>query len=126
MFYLIYHAMTLYKYGYFNECMNKYAIYLSFYEIYNYISTCAGAFSRPCECSATGSLSQQCDKYYGGCECKGLVVGRRCDGCAPAAFGFSSGGCQRCDCHFEGSQDEFCNQVKKSSSLILGSYDGLF
>ena len=31
-----------------------------------------------------------------------------CDACAPAAFGFSSSGCQRCDCHYQGSQNEFC------------------
>ena len=40
-----------------------------------------------------------------------LVVGRRCDACAPAAYGFSSQGCSRCDCHYQGSQDEFCDQV---------------
>jgi len=69
-----------------------------------------GAFDRACECSNTGSLSKACDTYYGGCECKSLVVGRRCDSCAPASYGFSSQGCRRCECHFQGSQDEFCNQ----------------
>ena len=57
-----------------------------------------GAFSRPCECSDTGSLSKKCDTYYGGCDCKGLMVNRRCDACAPASYGFSSQGCRRCDC----------------------------
>ena len=42
-----------------------------------------------------------CDKYYGGCECKTLVMGRMCDTCAPAAFGFRSSGCQPCDCHHQ-------------------------
>merc|ERR1719431_403143 len=60
-----------------------------------------GAFSRPCECSDTGSLTRSCHTYYGGCDCKALVVGRRCDACAPAAYGFSSQGCSRCDCHYQ-------------------------
>ena len=47
-------------------------------------------------------------QYYGDCDCKQLVAGRMCDACAPAAFGFSSSGCQRCDCHYQGSQNEFC------------------
>ena len=62
-----------------------------------------------CECHDTESNTNMCDKYYGGCEWKTLVVGRQCDGCAPAAFGFSSSGCQRCDCHHLGSQDTSCD-----------------
>ena len=37
------------------------------------------------------------------------MVGRQCDTCAPAAFGFRGSGCQPCDCHHLGSQNEFCN-----------------
>ncbi len=74
----------------------------------------AGAFNRACECSNTGSLSSMCDKYYGGCSCKSLVIGRRCDVCAPAAFGFGGSGCRRCDCHYKGSHDEFCNQASET------------
>jgi len=70
-----------------------------------------GAINRNCTCHDTGSITGMCDKYYGDCECKTLVVGRQCDSCAPAAFGFSSSGCQRCDCHHLGSQDEFCNHI---------------
>ena len=58
----------------------------------------------------TGSISSMCDKYYGGCECKTLVMGRKCERCAPAAFGFRSSGCQPCDCHHQGSQNMFCDQ----------------
>ena len=73
--------------------------------------TFQGAHLRRCDCHSTGSEgSSLCDKYYGGCTCKPLVVGRRCDSCAPASYGFSSSGCVRCECHSEGSQDEFCNQ----------------
>lgn len=72
--------------------------------------TFQGAHQRPCNCDSTGSSESMCDKYYGGCTCKNLVVGRRCDSCAPAAYGFSSYGCERCECHGAGSQDEFCNQ----------------
>merc|ERR1711892_580693 len=46
--------------------------------------TFQGAWERPCECHNTGSNTGMCDKYYGGCECKTLVVGRQCDSCAPA------------------------------------------
>jgi hypothetical protein len=60
-----------------------------------------------------------CDKYYGGCRCKTLVVGRRCDACAPAAFGFGGSGCRRCDCHYKGSHDEFCNQGTHSQPIII-------
>ena len=69
-----------------------------------------GAWERPCRCDNTGSTSVLCDKYYGGCDCKTLVVGRQCDGCAPAAFGFRGSGCQPCDCHHLGSENEFCNE----------------
>ena len=63
--------------------------------------TFQGAWDRPCNCDNTGSKSAMCDKYYGGCECKTLVMGRMCDTCAPAAFGFRSSGCQPCDCHHQ-------------------------
>ncbi len=80
----------------------------------------AGAFNRACECSNTGSLSSMCDKYYGGCSCKSLVIGRRCDVCAPAAFGFGGSGCRRCDCHYKGSHDEFCNQASETHCKEFG------
>ena len=72
--------------------------------------TFQGAHLRNCDCDGTGSKEYMCDKYYGGCDCKSLVVGRRCDSCAPASYGFSSSGCNRCECHHAGSKDEFCDQ----------------
>ena len=72
--------------------------------------TFQGAHLRKCDCHQTGSTEGMCDKYYGGCSCKNLVVGRRCDSCAPASYGFSSSGCIRCECDGSGSQNEFCNQ----------------
>ena len=57
--------------------------------------TFQGAHLRMCGCHETGSRDSMCDKYYGGCLCKNLVVGRRCDSCAPASYGFSSSGCTR-------------------------------
>ena len=57
--------------------------------------TFQGAHLRMCGCHETGSRESMCDKYYGGCLCKNLVVGRRCDSCAPASYGFSSLGCTR-------------------------------
>ena len=57
--------------------------------------TFQGAHLRMCGCHQTGSRESMCDKYYGGCLCKNLVVGRRCDSCAPASYGFSALGCTR-------------------------------
>ena len=57
--------------------------------------TFQGAHLRQCGCDTTGSRESMCDKYYGGCLCKNLVVGRRCDSCAPASYAFSSLGCTR-------------------------------
>ena len=57
--------------------------------------TFAGAHLRMCGCHETGSKELMCDKYYGECICKSLVVGRQCDSCAPASYGFSSSGCKR-------------------------------
>uniref|UniRef100_A0A3P8X1D7 Laminin subunit beta 4 n=1 Tax=Cynoglossus semilaevis TaxID=244447 RepID=A0A3P8X1D7_CYNSE len=40
----------------------------------------------PCECSAEGSRSSECDVLSGQCVCKENVEGRRCDRCKPGFF----------------------------------------
>ncbi|XP_076373479.1 laminin subunit beta-1-like isoform X2 [Tachypleus tridentatus] len=62
-----------------------------------------------CDCDLTGSLSEQCDPLGGQCQCKPNVVGRRCDRCAPGAYGFGPKGCTSCSCHNFGSVDNFCD-----------------
>ncbi|XP_060698913.1 laminin subunit beta-1a [Hemiscyllium ocellatum] len=63
----------------------------------------------PCECDPQGSLSSVCNPNGGQCQCRSSVVGRNCDRCAPATYGFGPSGCRPCDCHLEGSVNEFCN-----------------
>jgi len=67
-----------------------------------------GALYRSCNCDYDGTINGICDKYYGDCECKSLVVGRKCNSCAPGSFGFPE--CQACDCHPQGSQDNLCHE----------------
>lgn len=51
-------------------------------------------FVLDCECDPTGSVSKLCNEYGGSCQCKSNVVGRRCDRCAPATYGFGPEGCK--------------------------------
>ncbi|MBN3318666.1 LAMB4 protein, partial [Atractosteus spatula] len=46
-----------------------------------------------CRCNAEGSVSPSCSKFGGQCQCKPNVIGRCCDTCAPATFGFGPYGC---------------------------------
>ncbi|XP_041059562.1 laminin subunit beta-1a isoform X1 [Carcharodon carcharias] len=65
----------------------------------------------PCRCDPQGSLSSVCNPSGGQCQCRSSVVGRNCDRCAPATYGFGPSGCRPCDCHKEGSVSEFCHHV---------------
>ncbi|KAM4748899.1 laminin subunit beta-4 [Rhinophrynus dorsalis] len=64
-----------------------------------------------CACNENGSLSTNCSKFGGQCECKPNVVGRCCDRCAVGSYGFSPCGCKGCHCHSEGSFSTLCDQV---------------
>ncbi|MBN3300896.1 LAMB4 protein, partial [Amia calva] len=64
-----------------------------------------------CRCNAAGSISPSCSKFGGRCQCKPNVIGRCCDTCAPATFGFGPYGCTPCACDPRGSISEMCDQV---------------
>ncbi|XP_078110423.1 laminin subunit beta-1 [Sander vitreus] len=68
-----------------------------------------GALS--CQCDPQGSLSGECHKVGGECQCKPNVMGRRCDQCTPGTYGFGANGCIACDCHSEGSLSHQCDPV---------------
>ncbi|XP_060930658.1 laminin subunit beta-2 [Limanda limanda] len=68
-----------------------------------------GALS--CQCDPQGSLSGECLRVGGQCQCKPNVMGQHCDQCAPGTYGFGVNGCTACDCHSEGSLSHQCDPV---------------
>ena len=51
-----------------------------------------------CNCDPTGTKRDEngtliCDAIGGQCQCKQLVIGQRCDRCAPGSFRFGQNGC---------------------------------
>lgn len=46
-----------------------------------------------CDCDPQGSLSVECKKIGGRCQCKTNVFGRNCNQCAPRTYGFGPYGC---------------------------------
>ncbi|XP_053552823.1 laminin subunit beta-4-like [Bombina bombina] len=64
-----------------------------------------------CTCNVDGSLSTNCTKFGGRCECKPNVVGRCCDKCVVGSYGFSPNGCKACDCNCQGAMSNLCDQV---------------
>lgn len=50
----------------------------------------------PCQCDYDGSLSFECEKFGGQCQCKSNVIGRRCEACKTGFYGFPD--CKPCDC----------------------------
>ncbi|XP_006868776.1 PREDICTED: laminin subunit alpha-1 [Chrysochloris asiatica] len=51
----------------------------------------------PCNCSTSGSLSDDCTDE-GQCHCVPGVAGERCDRCARGFYAYQDGGCTPCDC----------------------------
>ncbi|XP_039074653.1 laminin subunit alpha-1 isoform X2 [Hyaena hyaena] len=51
----------------------------------------------PCNCSVSGSLSDDCTEE-GQCPCVPGVAGKKCDRCAHGFYAFQDGGCTPCDC----------------------------
>lgn len=50
----------------------------------------------PCQCDYDGSLSFECDKFGGQCQCKPNIIGRKCEACKTGYFGFPD--CKPCNC----------------------------
>ena len=48
--------------------------------------------------------------YTGECTCREGIVGQHCDQCEAERFGFSSEGCQLCECDPIGSLDLQCER----------------
>ncbi|XP_059581857.1 laminin subunit beta-4 isoform X1 [Alligator mississippiensis] len=65
----------------------------------------------PCRCHPQGSLSSNCSKLGGQCQCKPNVLGRCCDRCSVGSYGFGFRGCYPCQCHPQGSVSTLCDQV---------------
>lgn len=53
-----------------------------------------GALS--CQCDYDGSLSFECERFGGQCQCKPNVIGRKCEACRTGFYGFPN--CKPCDC----------------------------
>ncbi|XP_077756139.1 laminin subunit alpha-1 [Canis aureus] len=51
----------------------------------------------PCNCSASGSMSDDCTED-GQCHCLPGVAGEKCDRCARGFYAYQDGGCTPCDC----------------------------
>ncbi len=49
-----------------------------------------------CNCDMEGSLSYECSKFGGQCQCKPNVIGRQCKRCKPGFFGYPD--CKQCNC----------------------------
>ncbi|TSM04853.1 Laminin subunit beta-2 [Bagarius yarrelli] len=76
----------------------------------------------PCHCDPQGSLSVECKKIGGQCQCKPNVIGRRCDQCAPRTYGFGPYGCTACDCHRDGSDAQQCDPVTGQCPCKPGAF----
>uniref|UniRef100_A0A8C2ICI1 Laminin, beta 2 (laminin S) n=1 Tax=Cyprinus carpio TaxID=7962 RepID=A0A8C2ICI1_CYPCA len=76
----------------------------------------------PGECDPQGSLSSECDVRGGQCRCRPNISGRRCDKCAPGAYGFGPSGCKLCECSLEGSQSRFCDQYSGQCPCRAGAF----
>ncbi|XP_072763928.1 laminin subunit alpha-1 isoform X2 [Anoplolepis gracilipes] len=64
----------------------------------------------PCNCSAFGSNSVQCEQTTGQCPCKLLFTGRDCSSCIEG-YGNVTAGCRECDCDVGATNDGFCDPV---------------
>ncbi|KAM3603056.1 uncharacterized protein V6R79_015876 [Siganus canaliculatus] len=66
---------------------------------------------QPCQCHTNGSVSEDCNKQTGQCQCRENVVGRHCDECMPQTHGITTGGvCVPCHCNSFGSKSFDCDE----------------
>ncbi|XP_049885206.1 laminin subunit gamma-1 [Pectinophora gossypiella] len=74
-----------------------------------YYNINSGEGCKTCECNLEGSFNATCHPYTGQCYCKPGIDGKHCDRCRAYHYGFSSGGCQDCDCDEWGSTNYQCD-----------------
>uniref|UniRef100_A0A8D1SQ27 Basement membrane-specific heparan sulfate proteoglycan core protein n=1 Tax=Sus scrofa TaxID=9823 RepID=A0A8D1SQ27_PIG len=65
--------------------------------LHGYFRLDSGFGCLPCNCNASGSLSDDCSEE-GQCPCIPGVAGERCDRCARGFYAYQDGGCTPCDC----------------------------
>ncbi|XP_047649706.1 laminin subunit alpha-1 isoform X2 [Phacochoerus africanus] len=65
--------------------------------LHGYFGLDSGLGCLPCNCNASGSLSDDCSEE-GQCPCVPGVAGERCDRCARGFYAYQDGGCTPCDC----------------------------
>ncbi|KAG8521110.1 Laminin subunit alpha-1, partial [Galemys pyrenaicus] len=70
--------------------------------LHSYYGLATGHGCLPCNCSASGSMSDDCTEE-GQCHCIPGVAGDRCDRCAQGFYAFQDGGCTPCDCAHTGN-----------------------
>ncbi|XP_070614585.1 laminin subunit gamma-3 isoform X2 [Erythrolamprus reginae] len=68
-----------------------------------------GVGCRSCQCNPKGAQSNICHPITGQCICHPGVAGLSCDQCQNEFFGFSSQGCQVCNCSQIGSVSLQCH-----------------
>lgn len=67
---------------------------------------------QPCNCYGPGSVSFECDRTTGDCECLPFVRGRDCSYCRNRYWNINSGrGCEPCECSTIGSTMQNCNDT---------------
>ncbi|XP_038072643.1 usherin-like isoform X1 [Patiria miniata] len=94
-----------------------------------YLSLDVGGGCLPCNCHATGSVSDTCHPVTGQCRCSDPstsgVAGRQCDSCLPEFWDFNdvTGRCQLCACDPAGSLNTTCepnNGLCECKELVTG------
>ncbi|XP_067337909.1 laminin subunit alpha-2 isoform X2 [Channa argus] len=65
---------------------------------------------QPCQCHTNGSVSEDCSKETGQCQCKENVVGRQCDECMPNCWWDAERQeCVACRCSPHGALSQRCD-----------------
>lgn len=69
----------------------------------------------PCQCDFSGSLSFECEKFGGQCQCRPNVIGRKCEACRTGFYGFPE--CKPCDC----PSTAFCDPESGKNLVYLNA-----
>uniref|UniRef100_A0A8C5T7E1 Laminin subunit beta 3 n=1 Tax=Malurus cyaneus samueli TaxID=2593467 RepID=A0A8C5T7E1_9PASS len=76
----------------------------------------SGQGCRPCACHPRGSRSPQCNQFTGQCPCRDGFTGQTCSAlgqqlCPPRHYRDARGQCTECDCDFQGTEEQGCDQA---------------